>query len=66
MQLARRGSQWFLGHVNRRNDFDAHGDRSARRTDQARMTCQYYNQTKPLPIVVPLSYVLRYRQESRL
>ena len=39
MQLARRGLQWSLGHVNRGNDFDAHGDWSAPRTDQARMTC---------------------------
>jgi len=38
MQLARRGSQWSLGQVNRGSDFDAHGDRSAPRTDQARMT----------------------------
>jgi hypothetical protein len=40
MQLARRGSQWSSGHVNRGNDFDAHGDCftvSAPRTDQARI-----------------------------
>jgi len=39
MQLAQRGSQWSLGHVSRGSDFDAHGDWSAPRTDQARMTC---------------------------
>jgi hypothetical protein len=38
MQLAQRGSQRSLGHVNRGNDFDAHGGRSVPRTDQARMT----------------------------
>ena len=26
MQLARRGSQWSLGHINRGSNFDAHGD----------------------------------------
>jgi len=39
MQLAQRGSQWPLGHVSRGNDVAAYGDRSAPRTDQARMTC---------------------------
>jgi len=40
MQLARRGSQWPSGHVNRGNNFEAHGECftvSAPRTDQARI-----------------------------
>jgi len=36
MQLARRGSHWSVEQVNCGADFDAHGDESAPRTDQAR------------------------------
>jgi len=39
MQVARRGSQWWT--VSRGNDFDAHGDRSAPRTHQARRPVDY-------------------------
>jgi hypothetical protein len=40
MQLARRGSQWSLGHFSRGSSFDAHGHsfHDAPRTDRARIT----------------------------